>query len=100
MPDQDDGARLGGDYQLGRVHISRQRNGRILHDADVEAVLLQDVIDTPPAGAVHEASMDENDIVDLWHCSSLPINCSGECESGSYLAPPAEKLPYRAGHGP
>jgi len=65
---------LGVDYQLGRVHISRQRDRRILHDADVEAVLLQDVIDTPPAGAVHEASVDKNDIVDLRHYASLRIN--------------------------
>jgi hypothetical protein len=67
VPDQDHGARLGINDQLGSADISRERDRRILHDADVKAVLLQDVIDTPPAGAVYEASMDENDIVDPWH---------------------------------
>jgi hypothetical protein len=67
VPNRDYGAWMGMDYQLRCGHISHQRNGRILDDSDVEAVLLQNVIDTPPAGAVHEASVDKNDIVDLRH---------------------------------
>jgi hypothetical protein len=59
------------DDRLGRSHISGQRDGRILHDADIEAVLLENVIDTPPAGAIHKRAVDENDIVDLRHRLNL-----------------------------
>jgi hypothetical protein len=41
-------------------HVIRDRNGGILNDDDIEAVLLQDDIDRLPAGAVDEAAVDEN----------------------------------------
>jgi hypothetical protein len=59
VTDQDHGTWLGIDDQFGRAHISRQRNSRILYDADVEAVLLQDVVDAPPARPVMRYTNNE-----------------------------------------
>jgi hypothetical protein len=58
---------VGVEDQFGRAYISREGDGRILHDADVEAIPLQDFIDAPPAGAIDEAAVDKNDIVDPGH---------------------------------
>ena len=46
---------------LGNSHIVRQRNRRILDNADVVAVLLKDLLDALPAGAVHKTTMDQNE---------------------------------------
>ena len=71
VPDQDNGARLGINYHSGSARISRQRDRRILHDADVEAVLFQDVINASPAGAVHKTAVDKDNI--LYSASDPPL---------------------------
>src|SRR6267378_3014068 len=45
---------------LGYGDIIRERYCRILNDADVVAVLLEDFVDFFPTGAIHEAAVDEN----------------------------------------
>ena len=47
---------------LGSRHIVLQRYRRVLDDADVVTVLLQDLVDALPAGAVHKATVDQNDV--------------------------------------
>jgi hypothetical protein len=54
-------AGLSGDHPLGEGDVVGKRGRRVLDDGDVVAVLLQDVIDAFPAGAVDEAAVDEDD---------------------------------------
>jgi hypothetical protein len=42
-------------------NIVFQRHRLILDNTDAIAILLEDVVDALPAGAVHEATVDEND---------------------------------------
>src|SRR5215210_1235785 len=49
------------DYELGCCDIAFERNRWILDDSDTVAVLLQEVVDSLPAGAVHEPAVHEND---------------------------------------
>src|SRR5436305_3127190 len=60
VADEDDRPVLGIDDALGRFHVTIERKRRILHDADVETVLLQDVVDALPAGAVDETPVNED----------------------------------------
>src|SRR6266403_1286039 len=55
---------------LGNCYVVLQRYRRILDDADLIAVPLQDFVDALPAGAIHKATMDENDVI---HGSSPPL---------------------------
>src|ERR1700686_408541 len=48
---------------LGSRHVVLQRDRRVLDDADVVAVLLQDTVDTFPARAVYKTSMNQNDVL-------------------------------------
>ena len=48
-------------HELGRGHVVGQGRRRVLHDADVETVLLQDVVDAFPTCAVNKAAVHEND---------------------------------------
>src|SRR3954468_10173147 len=63
MADESDRFALRVDDALGRCDVVFERKRRILDDAYVVAVLLQAAIDTVPAGAVHEAAVDEDNIL-------------------------------------
>ena len=63
VADENDRLALRVDDALGRGHVAFERQRRILDDADVVAVLLQDVVDALPAGAVHETAVNENDVL-------------------------------------
>jgi hypothetical protein len=49
------------DREPGGGHIVGQGGRRVLNDADVVTVLLQDVVDAFPAGAVDKAAVHEDD---------------------------------------
>jgi hypothetical protein len=61
MANEKDRIALCVDHLLGRGDVARERNRRILDDADVVAVLPQEAIDALPAGAVRETAVNEND---------------------------------------
>ncbi len=61
---QDHRTALGVDHLAGRRRIAGERQGGVLHDGDVEAVLLEDVVDPAPPGAVHEPAVDQDDVLD------------------------------------
>ena len=44
------------------VDVTLERQGRVLHDTDLVPRLLQQVVDTLPAGPVHETAVHENHI--------------------------------------
>src|SRR6185436_6978643 len=67
VTDQDRRTYLLIEDQIGRGHVALQRNGRILDDADVETVLLEDVVEASPARAVNEGAVNQNDVVDPSH---------------------------------
>jgi len=54
MPHQQRPARLRRDDAPGERHVVCERRRRVLDDGDVVAVLLEDVVDAFPAGAVDE----------------------------------------------
>ena len=56
------------DGALGHGDIVGERDRRVLDDDHFVAILGEDVVDTLPPGAVHEAAVDEND-TDLLFCS-------------------------------
>ena len=60
MSHQNDWALLLGDDAPGYGHIIGERGGRILHNADPIAVLLQDPIDAFPARTIDESAVHEN----------------------------------------
>ncbi len=64
MTDQDGGAVLRRQRPAGDGDVVRQGRGRVLDDADLVPVLGQDVVDLFPARAVHEAAVDEDDVLD------------------------------------
>ena len=71
MADENHRAVLRGKCPLRDRHVIRQRNGRILDDRDGIAVLLQGFVDTLPAGSVHEAPVDQNDVLHTGQCVCL-----------------------------
>jgi predicted signal transduction protein with EAL and GGDEF domain len=52
---------------LGRLDVALERQRLVLHDAHVESVCRQRVVDAPPAGPVHESTVDENDVSHISH---------------------------------
>ena len=64
MADQDDWPVLRVDDLSGGLRVALERQSRVLDDADVVAVLLEQVVDGLPAGTVHKPAVDENDVVD------------------------------------
>src|SRR5208337_4758919 len=60
MSHENNGAFLLGDYAFGRGHVVGQRGGRILHDADAIAVLLEDLVDAFPARSIDESAVNQN----------------------------------------
>ena len=65
MADEHDRPVLRRDGAAGRRHVGGERGRRVLHDGDVVAVALQDVVDAPPARAVDEAAVHQDDVPDL-----------------------------------
>ena len=61
MSDKDDRAFRLRDDEPGRGDVVGKRYRRVLHDAHVVAVLLQELVDALPAGAVDKTAMDEHD---------------------------------------
>src|SRR5205085_8544576 len=55
------GAVVRRDGKPGGRHVVGERQSRVLDDADVVAIPFQDLVDTLPPGAVHEAAVYEND---------------------------------------
>ncbi len=62
VADQDDRAVLSGNGALGDGNVVFQRDGRVLHDRHLIAVLGEDVVDAFPAGAVDETAVDQQDV--------------------------------------
>ena len=62
VADENHWATLRSNNALRRGDIVGQRYRRILNDAHRVAVLRQDLIDAFPTRAVHEATVDENDV--------------------------------------
>src|SRR5437660_4870595 len=65
MADQNHRAVLRGKRSLSYRHIICQREGRILDDRDSVAVSLQGFVDTLPTRSVHEAAVDQNDVLHI-----------------------------------
>ena len=61
MSDQHDRPILLGDGALGGRDVVGERGRRVLDDGDVIAVLIEDLLDAVPAGAIDEAAMHEDD---------------------------------------
>ncbi len=47
---------------LGGSHVFFERSFRLLHDADVVAILDENVVNTLPAGTIGPSTVNENDI--------------------------------------
>jgi hypothetical protein len=62
MADQHGRPVLALEDQPGGLGIAFQRQCRVLHDADVEAVPAQQLVDLLPAGSVDEAAVHEDDV--------------------------------------
>jgi hypothetical protein len=62
VADQDHRAVLRGEDELRGRYVARQGQGRILDDAHGVAVFPQDLVDSVPAGPVHEATVYKSDI--------------------------------------
>ena len=62
MADEDRRLVLLVEDELRRCHIIGKRRRRVLHDANLVAVLLQLPVDAQPAGAIDEAAVDQNDV--------------------------------------
>src|SRR5213595_3073115 len=69
------GAVLLVEHVVGGLDVALERERLVLHDAHVEAVGLQQVVDPLPAGAVHEPSVDEDDVAHFGH-GDLPFGWS------------------------
>ena len=65
MTDQNDVFLLLVDDHLSGCDIALERYRWILHDAHVESVLREDVIDAHPTGTVYKASVDQNGVLTL-----------------------------------
>ena len=59
---------LGVDDTLRRGDVVLEREGCVLHHADLVAVLLEQVVYPLPAGSVDEAAVHENDVNRRWAC--------------------------------
>jgi len=64
VADEDDVAFLRVEDLPGRGQIGRQRAGGVLHDRDVVTTLRQQVEDALPAGAVDEAAVHQDHVLD------------------------------------
>jgi len=62
VADEHDRPVLRVDDPPGRGDVALERQRRILHDADLVVVPGQDVVDALPAGPVHEAAVNEDDV--------------------------------------
>src|SRR6185437_5923688 len=62
VADEHDRVVLRVDDQPGRGGIALKRQGRVLHHGHLVTVLLEQVIDRPPAGPVYEPAVHENDV--------------------------------------
>ena len=67
MADEDRRAVLLVEHVVGGLDVALERERLVLHDADVEAVRLQQVVDALPAGAVDEAAVDEDHVAHFSH---------------------------------
>ncbi len=74
MADQNGGPILRSKHSPGHGNVVFQRNGGILDDADVKAILRQNVVNALPTRAIHEAAMHKNDICRSVFCHS-PNGC-------------------------
>jgi hypothetical protein len=63
VPDENDRAALHSDGALSNGDVVGERRGRILNDGHIISVLLQRLVDALPSGSVHEAAVNENDIL-------------------------------------
>jgi hypothetical protein len=61
MTNQHDGPLCASDNEARSGHIVSQRRRWVLNDADVVAVLLENVVDALPTGAVNKAAVYEDD---------------------------------------
>ena len=61
VADEDDRIALLADDHLGGGDVVLERDGRVLHDPDLVAVLPQEVVDAPPAGSVRPSAVHEDD---------------------------------------
>ncbi|MNY48332.1 hypothetical protein D3C86_1836600 [compost metagenome] len=64
MPHEDDGPLLRVQHGLRGGHVSGERDRRVLHDADVVALGLEQLVDGLPAPAVDKAAVDQHHVVD------------------------------------
>jgi hypothetical protein len=51
---------LGVDHTIRRGDVALERKRRILDDADVVAILLQEAVDRLPSRAIHETAVNKN----------------------------------------
>ncbi len=65
VADQDHRAVLRRDDPPGDFDIAGQRERGVLHDADLEPVLLEGPVNPFPTRAVHEAAVDQHDVADV-----------------------------------
>src|SRR2546423_1281882 len=99
MADESDRFALRVDDALGRGDVVFERKRRILDDAHVVAVLLQAAVDTVPAGAVHEAAVDEDNILG-WAISHEKSPCRGRVFPTLRLPSTARKAVWPPARGP
>lgn len=86
MADENDLAVLRGDGSPGDGHVISKRGCLVLDDGHVVPVLLEDVIDTLPAGAVGEGAMNEYDVLGTRRRCLGRGECGcgkGDCRSGN-----------------
>jgi len=60
------------EHLLGGGDVAVERDRRVLDDADVESVLREEVVDAFPAGAVHEAAVNQGHVAHVSH-GELPF---------------------------
>jgi hypothetical protein len=90
VADQHDRSVLDIDDLPGGLGVALQGQGGVLHDADPESVAAERVVDAPPAGAVDESSVYENDIPQCAHGDPSSAE-TGECQHGRQ---PGRKAAY------
>ena len=73
MADEDRRAVLEVERVVGGLDVALERERLVLHDGHVEAVGLQRVVDALPAGPVHEAAVDQDNISYVRH-GDLPLS--------------------------
>ncbi len=65
VADENHGPVLRSEDELRSRNVVGQRESRVLDDADGVAVLLQNSVNALPSCAIHEATVDENDVHEL-----------------------------------